>query len=391
MEIEPFAVEMWMNAHENHCAFNLAETCVSSLTLDELLRLSGRNADALAELLPRKLTYGAIEGSDRLRDAIAALYETATRRDVVVAHGTAGANALVWQAMVGPGDRVVSLVPTYQQHVSIPESLGAEVVRFPLRAEDNWLPDMDALARAVTPETRMVALTNPNNPTGALIDRTGLERIAGIARTANAWVLVDEVYRGTAQDDDAIGPSVSDLYERGISTAGMSKAFALAGLRLGWVVAPEEVLAAVSRHRDYNTISVGLIDDHLAALALESADRVLDRSRRITRANLDRIDAWIAAEPRLDWVRPRAGTTALVAYDLDVPSERFCLDLLAEEGVLFTPGSAMGMEGHVRIGFANDPDALEAGLPRVSAFLARRGDIRPDTSSHARATAVTQP
>nr|WP_299841257.1 aminotransferase class I/II-fold pyridoxal phosphate-dependent enzyme [uncultured Jannaschia sp.] len=376
MQIEPFGVEIWMNAHENDCAINLAETCVSSLTLDELLRLTGRNADALAELLPRKLGYGAIEGSDRLRDAIAALYADATREDVIVAHGTAGANALVWQAMVGAGDQVVSLVPTYQQHVSIPESLGAEVVRFPLRPEENWLPDTDALARAVTPGTRMVALTNPNNPTGALIDRAGLERIVEIARAAGAWLLVDEVYRGTAQDDDSIGPSVVDLYERGISTAGMSKAFALAGLRLGWVVGPEEVRTAVSRHRDYNTISVGLIDDHLAALALESADRVLDRSRRITRGNLELIDTWIGSEPHLDWVRPRAGTTALVAYDLDLPSERFCLDLLAEEGVLFTPGSAMGMEGHVRIGFANDPAALEAGLPRVSAYLARHAGER---------------
>ncbi|SFI27734.1 aminotransferase class I/II-fold pyridoxal phosphate-dependent enzyme [Jannaschia pohangensis] len=371
MKIEPFGVEMWMNAHENNCLHNLAETCVTSLTLAELLQITGRNDGDLAELLPLKLTYGAIEGSDRLRDAIAALYANRTREDVMTCHGTAGANALVWQAMVGAGDHVVSLVPTYQQHVSIPESLGAEVTRLALDESDGWLPDPDRLAKALRPDTKVIALTNPNNPTGALIDRDGLTRIAEIADRVGAHVLVDEVYRGTEQDG-GIGPSIVDIYHRGIATAGMSKAFSLAGLRLGWVVGPQDVLRAVSHHRDYSTISVGMIDEHLAALALEASDRILERSRRITRANLATLGAWIDAEPGLAWVRPAAGTTALVRYDLPMASEAFCLDLLAEEGVLFTPGAVMGVEGTLRIGFGNPPADLAAGLPKVSAFLARK-------------------
>ena len=382
MHIDPFGVEIWMNAHENDCNHNLAETCVTSLTLEELLHLSGRNATALSQLLPLKLTYGAIEGSDGLRDAIAGLYAAKTRNDIVVTHGTAGANALVWAALVGPGDPVVSLVPTYQQHISIPESLGAQVTQVPLSAADRWLPDMEALAAAVTPATRVIALTNPNNPTGSLIDRAGLERIAGIARIgqggAGAWVLVDEVYRGSAQDDDGMGPSIAEVYDRGISTAGMSKVFSLAGLRLGWICAPADVLQAVSHHRDYSTISVGIIDDHLATLALGAKDRILARSREITRGNLALLSSWMASEPGLSWVRPTAGTTALVRYDLGMPSEQFCLDLLAEEGVLFTPGAVMGVEGAVRIGFANDPAAMRDGLPKVSAFLRRRRSMTPD-------------
>ena len=376
MHIDPFGVEMWMNAHENDCDHNLAETCVTSLTLEELLHLSGRNATALSQLLPLKLTYGAIEGSDGLRDAIAGLYAAKTRNDILVTHGTAGANALVWAALVGPDDPVVSLVPTYQQHISIPESLGAQVTKVPLSAADRWLPDMEALAAAVTPATQVIALTNPNNPTGSLIDRVGLEKIAEIARIgqggAGAWVLVDEVYRGSAQDDDGMGPSIADVYDRGISTAGMSKVFSLAGLRLGWICAPADVLQAVSHHRDYNTISVGMIDDHLATLALGARDRILARSREITRGNLTLLSGWMASEPALNWVRPTAGTTALIRYDLDMPSEQLCLDLLAEEGVLFTPGAVMGVEGTVRIGFANDPAAMRGGLPKVSAFLRRR-------------------
>ena len=369
MHIEPFAVEMWMNAYETECAINLAETCVASLTLAELVEIAGH--DSLTELLPLRLTYGDIIGSERLRRAIAALHPGSEPDDVIVCHGTSGANSLAWQALTGPGDRVVSLVPTYQQHVSIPESTGAEVIRLRLRNED-WLPDYDALAAAVTTGTRVVALTNPNNPTGALIGRAGLERIAEIADRVGAWVLVDEVYRGTAQDHDGLGPSIAEITPHGISTGGMSKAFSLAGLRLSWVVGPPDVIAAVSRHRDYDTISVGRIDDRLAALALESADRILDRSRRITRANLALLSDWVDTDPGLSWVRPMAGTTALVRYDLDMTSERFCLDLLAEEGVLFTPGVALGVEGTVRVGFANDPAAMRAGLPKVRAFLERR-------------------
>ena len=294
MQIAPFGVEMWMNAHETRCSLNLAETCVASLTVAELLDLTGQN-EGLEAIRPMRLTYGAIEGSDRLRAAIAALYDGRVPGDVMVTHGTIGANALVYRAMIEPGDRVVSVVPTYQQHTAIPESLGAAVVPLALQAADGWLPDLGRLRALVTPGTRMIALTNPNNPTGALIPGPLLAEICAIAREAGAWVLCDEVYRGTDQTGPGMSPSVAELYDRGIATAGMSKAFALAGLRLGWIVAPPEVLAAVSHHRDYDTISVGMIDDHLATLALEGKARVLERSRRITRGNLAVLADWVAA------------------------------------------------------------------------------------------------
>ena len=372
MHIAPFGVEIWMNEFETQCAFNLAETCVESLTIAQLLALSGRNSDSLSDLLPMKMTYGAIQGSDRLRDAIAALYERQAREDIVVTHGTIGANALVHQALVSRGDRVISVIPTYQQHYSIPESIGAEVLPLRLRAENAFLPDLAELRALASPGTRLIAINNPNNPTGALMDRAMLEDIAGIARACGAWILCDEVYRGTDQEGGGMTASIADLYEKGISTAGMSKAFSLAGLRLGWVAAPREVIEAVMQHRDYNTISVGVIDDFFAALAVENQDKVLARSRAITRGNLAMLAAWVEREPLISWVRPRSGTTALLKYDLDMSSRDFCLDLLQETGVMFTPGSALEMEGHVRIGYANAPEILAAGLELVSAFLARR-------------------
>jgi aspartate/methionine/tyrosine aminotransferase len=369
MKITPFAVEQWMNEFETQCRYNLAETCVASLTIAELLDLAGVRATLLDELLPMKMTYGDIEGSERLRTAISRLYDRQTFTNVLITHGAAGANALVYQALVGAGDRVVSILPTYQQHYSIPESLGADVRRLQLRRENGYLPDLDELRRLVTPGTRLIALTNPNNPTGSLMDRACLEEIVRIADSAGAYLLGDEVYRGTAQQGDELTPSVVDLYPRGISIGSMSKAFSLAGFRLGWICGAREVLRAAEVHRDYNTISVGMIDDFLAAVALENQEKILARSRRIVRQNLATLDRWMQAEPGMSYVKPRAGTVSLLEYGVDMPSREFCLRLLAETGVLFTPGSAFELEGCVRIGYANSHDVLESGLEATSRFL----------------------
>jgi len=372
MHIEPFGVEIWMNEWETRCEWNLAETCVESLTIAELLKLAGKNDTDLSELLPMKMTYGAIEGSDRLRTAIAALYDKQRVENIIVTHGTIGANMLIHRTLVSAGDRVVAVVPTYQQHYSIPASIGADVHHLNLREENGFLPDLNELRDLVVPGTRMIAINNPNNPTGALMDRAMLEEIAAIARDVGAWILCDEVYRGTDQEGTGMTASIADIYEKGIGTAGMSKAYSLAGLRLGWIVAPRKMIEAVSVHRDYDTISVGMIDDHFAALALEHRDQLLARSRAITSVNLAILEDWVAQEPRITWVRPKSGTTALLKYDLPMKSRDFCVALLKETGVMFTPGSALGMEGYVRIGYANTPSILQKGLTLVSDFLAEQ-------------------
>ena len=369
MKIRDFGVEIWMNRYENHCEWNLAETCVESLTVAELLDMAGKTDAILSELLPLKLTYGAIEGSERLRGLIAGLYAKQAIENVVTTHGAIGANALVHATLVEPGDRVISVLPTYQQHYSIPESYGADTQILRLTEATGFLPDLEQLRRLAIPGTKLIAINNPNNPTGALMDRAYLERIVAIARASGAWILCDEVYRGTDQQGDGLTASIADLYEKGISTGSMSKTFSLAGLRLGWIVAPPELIRAVSVHRDYNTISVGMLDDHFAAIALENKDKILARSQAITRTNLAILSDWVEEEPLISWVKPQSGTTALLKYDLPMTSEAFCLELLQRTGVMFTPGSAMDMEGYLRIGYANNEGILREGLKRVSAFL----------------------
>ena len=369
MYIEPFKVEIWMNEWETRCTYNLAETCVASITIEELLALSGGSADDLSGLLSMKLTYGDIEGSPRLRTAIANLYANQCAENITVTHGTIAANMLVHKAIVEPGDHVLSIVPTYQQHYSIPKSIQADVTTLALREEDGFLPNLKALKASVKPNTKLIAFTNPNNPTGALIERPMLEDMVDIADSVGAYLLCDEVYRGTAQVGDGMSPSIVDLYSKGISTAGMSKVFSLAGLRVGWVIAPQEVREQVLIHRDYDTISVGMINDHFAAIALEHADKVLARSHEITRGNLALLEAWIAKEPKVSWVKPRAGTTAMLKFNIPVTAREFCIDLVTKTGVMLTPGDAFDMEGYARIGFANDKQTLTEGLAALSEYL----------------------
>ena len=369
MYIEPFKVEIWMNEWETRCTYNLAETCVASITIEELLALSGGSADDLSGLLSMKLTYGDIEGSPRLRTAIANLYTNQCAENITVTHGTIAANMLVHKAIVEPDDHVLSIVPTYQQHYSIPKSIQADVTTLALREEDGFLPNLKALKASVKPNTKLIAFTNPNNPTGALIERPMLEDMVDIADSVGAYLLCDEVYRGTAQVGDGMSPSIVDLYSKGISTAGMSKVFSLAGLRVGWVIAPQEVREQVLIHRDYDTISVGMINDHFAAIALEHADKVLARSHEITRGNLALLEAWIAKEPKVSWVKPRAGTTAMLKLNIPVTAREFCIDLVTKTGVMLTPGDAFDMEGYARIGFANNEQTLTEGLAALSEYL----------------------
>ncbi|MBF6029308.1 aminotransferase [Pseudomonas sp. P115] len=372
MKIKEFGVEIWMNAYETKCQYNLAETCVESMTLEQLLDFAGKKDTILSELLPMKMTYGAIEGSDRLRNNVAQLYTHQRKENVIITHGAIGANALIHETLVEPGDHVISVSPTYQQHYSIPESYGAEVSILRLREENAFLPDLEELRAMARPGTKLIAINNPNNPTGSLMDRALLEQIVEIARSVGAYLLCDEVYRGIDQEGDGFTVAIADLYEKGISTASMSKAFSLAGLRLGWITAPVEVIHAVSIHRDYNTISVGMLDDHFASIALENKDKILARNKHITRTNLALLDQWIAAEPKVSYVKPKSGTTALLKIDTPLSSKDFCVKLLESKGVMFTPGSALDIEGYVRIGYANNTDVIKEGLQKVSEFLAEQ-------------------
>ena len=370
MKIRPFAVEEWMNAYETGARWNIAETCVDSISVDELFRLCGEDSIAFwKRFSARRLTYGDIEGAPAFREGICRLYKTLKPEEVVTTHGAAGANHHVFYSLVEPGDRVISIMPTYQQLYSIPESYGAEVKLLNLTPENGYLPALEQLRELAAPGTKLICVNNPNNPTGALMSTELLREIVEIARSVDAYVLCDEVYRHLTQED-VWCESIVDLYEKGISVSSMSKVFSLAGLRLGWIATHDEALRkALLSHRDYNHISCGMFDEALAAVALQHSDRILERNRGIVRENLAVLDAWVQSEPRIHYQKPLAGTTALVYYDYAPDSYAFCTRMYHETGAFVTPGDCFEQPKSMRIGYASDVQTLKDGLAAISAFL----------------------
>jgi len=370
MQIKPFAVEKWMSTYEDGARFNIAETCVDSVSLDELFALTGQDRDAFfRQFSARRLTYGAIEGAPAFKQGVCKLYKTISPEHIVPTHGAAGANHHIFYSLLEPGDRVVSIMPTYQQLYSIPESFGADVQLLHLCQKNDYLPNLDELRALVTPETKMICINNPNNPTGALMSSGLLREIVEIAKSVGAYILCDEVYRHLTQADGWC-ESVADLYDKGISVSSMSKVFSLAGLRLGWIATHDtDVVRACLSHRDYDLISCGMFDEAVAAVALEHSEKLLERNRTIVRENLAILDEWVKSEPALTYTKPMAGTTALVYYNYDIPSYEFCEQMYRETGAFVTPGDCFEQPHSVRIGYANNTQVLKDGLEAFSAFL----------------------
>ena len=373
MKIKPFAVEEWMNAWEVGAKYNIAETCVDSISMNELFELTGEDkTEFLNRLCARRLSYGDIEGLPEFRKGVCDLYKTLNIENIVPTHGASGANHHVFYSLISPGDRVVSIMPTYQQLYSIPESYGADVQILHLSKENNYLPDLEKLRRLVTPKTKMICINNPNNPTGALMSEQILREIVEIARSADAWILCDEVYRHLSQEDGWC-PSIVDLYEKGISVSSMSKVFSLAGLRLGWIATHDmSVVKSCLSHRDYNLVSCGVFDEMLAAAALKHRDKLLERSRKIVRENLQILDNWVGSEPHVSYVKPKAGTTALVYYDLDISSYEFCEEMYKKTGAFVTPGDCFEVPHSMRIGYAYGKQDLIDGLKAISEYIAMK-------------------
>ncbi|MBN7773434.1 aminotransferase [Clostridium aminobutyricum] len=370
MKIKTFKVEQWMNEFENDAVYNLGETCIDSMTLRELLELSGKNPEGfLVALADKRMTYGYIEGSPELLKGIASLYEDVRIDQVIPTHGAIGANHQVITALIEPTDNMVSVMPTYQQHYSIPESIGAEVRLLQLTPENSFLPDLEVLRNLVDEHTKMITINNPNNPSGSWIPLEIMGEIIKIAENVGAYILSDEVYRGIAEDDCYM-PSIVDLYDKGISVSSMSKIFSLAGLRMGWIVSKDAgVLQACRTRRDYDTICCGSLDDLFASIALSNKDKIFERNKSILKHNREILDKWVNETKGVHYVKPVAGTTALVYYDKNIPSYDLCVRLIKEKGLLFTPGSCFELEGCVRIGYAFDSKTLKEGLDKFTEFL----------------------
>ena len=375
MKIDLFKVEDWMNRYETKAVYNLAETCVHSLTLRELLNYDTSKPNALEKLMDQRLTYGDITGNPVFKEELSALYSHVSPDQILTTHGAIGANQLALLTLVEPGDHVIVAVPTYQQLYAIPEAIGAKVDRLELLAEEAFLPNLEKLKALVTPETKLIVLNNPNNPTGALISEDMLQDIVNMARENDAWLLCDEVYRGMQPRGSSMVPSVVDMYEKGVATGSLSKIFSLAGLRLGWVVGPAPFIQDCFHQRDYSTISCSMVDEALGMVAVKNRHKVWERNLGMVNANLDIIDEWVKNEPRVSYVKPKAGTTAFLKIESQMFMEDFCIKLMEETGTMLVPGTCFEREGYVRMGYVCDEETLRKGLKEISSFLQKHPDI----------------
>ncbi|MGQ0732446.1 MAG: aminotransferase class I/II-fold pyridoxal phosphate-dependent enzyme [Acidobacteriota bacterium] len=369
MKLDQFAMERWQSTFENTVDFNLSESGVHPLTPRELLGETG-----VEGLLDQPLVYTQSNGTEQLRTRIAALYPGATTAHVQVTNGGSEANYLVVWRLVEPGDEVAMLVPNYMQTWGLIRAFGGTVREWSLiedRRAGRWRPDLDQLASVLSKRTRLIVICTPNNPTGARLTDPELNDIARLAERHGCWVLSDEVYRG-AEVDGVEAPSMWGRGERIIITSGLSKAYGLPGLRIGWIAAPPSLVASTWSYHDYTTIAPGALSDRLACAALEPGRRqgLLERTRDILRANLPVVEAWLGRHARaFSWIAPEAGAIVYVRYHHAVNSTELVLRLKEEKSVLVVPGDHFGMDGHLRLGFGERLDYLEQGLARVQDLL----------------------
>ena len=375
-----------MGKYETLAKYNIAETCVASISLNDLKELSEDKTNDIWSP-STKLTYGAIRGSEKLRGTLANLYSAKKPLDaekILITQGAIAANMTVLYGLVGKGDHVICHHPTYQQLYEVPESLGAEVELWRAKAESKWQLNIEELKGLIRPNTKMIIINNPQNPTGAIIPKPMLDSLVEIAEEHNLIIMADEVYRplfhSMSPCSPDFPPSVLSLpYTKVIATGSLSKAYSLAGIRVGWIASrSSELIEACAQARDYTTISVSQLDDQIAAYALSQGciHGLLGRNIKLAQQNLATLDNFVESfRWACEWVKPVAGTTAFIKFSKlgeEVDDVVFCEKLLEETGVMLCPGSrCFGQEfkGYVRFGFCCETDVLDEGLEKLREFM----------------------
>ena len=368
MPFVTFDLERWQSTWENRVRYNLSESGVHPLSVRELLALAQAAAEPLLDV---RLGYSQSNGTDALRERIAALYPGATPDQVLVTNGSAEANYVAALRVIEPGDQVAMLLPNYLQLWGHVQNLGAQVRAFRLHEERGWGPDPAEIRSAIAPGTKLVVVTNPHNPTGHILADEMRRAIIDRAAAVGAWLLADEVYTGAERDGKATA-SFWGSYDRLICVAGLSKAYGLPGLRIGWLVGPAAIVADAWARHDYTTIGPSGASDHLATLALQPTvrERLLERTRGILRTNYPVLEEWLKSFGRsFSWVPPQAGAICWVRYRSAMDGEALVERVRAGQSVLLVPGEHFGMPGYLRFGFGNEQSELRAALAATATGL----------------------
>jgi aspartate/methionine/tyrosine aminotransferase len=369
MRFEPFAMERLQSVWEHQVAWNVSESGVEPLRVEELA-ITEEDREAL---LRQPLAYTQTNGTIELRTQIAAMYPGATPENIQVTNGGAEANCVTLLHLVQRGDDVVMMLPNYMQAPGLLKALEADVRPWPLRLDASagrWAPDLERLGSLLTERTKAIFICNPNNPTGSRLTEQELDAIASAAERVGAWVISDEIYRG-AELDAVETPTMWGRLERVIVTSGLAKAYGLPGLRIGWIVGPPQTIDDLWGVHDYTTIAPGAVSDRLARIALSPSgrERLLARTRGIIRANYPVLRSWLAERRGFSHVPPEAGAIVFAKYAHAINSTVLVERLRAEQSVLVVPGDHFGMDGYLRIGFGSHPDLLTGALDRIGELM----------------------
>jgi aspartate/methionine/tyrosine aminotransferase len=366
----PFDLERWQSTYENRVRFNLSESGVHPFTVQELLGLAGASAMPLLEV---RLGYSQSNGTDELRQRIAALYPGASPDQVLVTVGSAEANFIVCWRLIEPGDRVAVQLPNYMQTNGLAQNFGAQVRGFHLHQDNGWEPYPEEVRSAIAPGTKLVVVTNPNNPTGHVLSDEARKLIVDRAMEVGAWLLADEVYLGAERDGRATA-SLWGSYDRVIVVNGLSKAYGLPGLRIGWVVSGPPFSADVWSRHDYTVIGPAASSDLLARVALEPRvrEKILERTRRILNTNYPVLEAWLKTfGDAFSWHPPDAGAICYARYRHAMSALQLVEKIRTEHSVLLVPGEHFGMPNYLRFGYGNDLAELQQALAETERGLKR--------------------
>jgi aspartate/methionine/tyrosine aminotransferase len=369
-DFQAFEMERYMSVYEMAVRYNMSESGVHPMLLRELLALE---EGSLEKMLEVELNYSHANGIPRLRENIAAMYDGATRDNVLVTVGGIEANFNALTTILSAGEEMVLMLPNYMQIWGVAKNHGFRIRTFSLLQEKAWAPDLDKLEQIVSGDTKLIAICNPSNPTGYILTEAEMDAIVKIADRAGAWILADEVYAGAEQLTDVQTPSFYGRYEKVIAVGSMSKAYGLPGLRTGWAVGPVEMIDRIWARHEYTTLSTAMLSNTLAALALSEKVRpqIIRRTRDYIRKGYPILKEWMEGHGDLfSAVQPQAAAIAFVRYKMDINSTDFVMRLLKEKSVLIIPGDHFGMDGYLRISYGLPKDYLVGGLTRISELIA---------------------
>ncbi|HEY6271815.1 MAG TPA: aminotransferase class I/II-fold pyridoxal phosphate-dependent enzyme [Terriglobales bacterium] len=367
MDFQNFELETFQSKFERTVDYNLADSSVQCAAVNDLL--AGQDAEPLLNL---PLYYPEVNGTALLRERIAALYSDSSAGNVLVTVGASQANSLICSTLLEPGDEVVVVSPGYRQVWGLARNLGCVVRELELRPEDNWRLDLDELEKLAGPKTRMISVVNPNNPTGTILREDEIERVVAISEKTGAWLHADEVYCDTEQQGGPT-PSFWGRYDKVIVANSLSKAYGLAGLRIGWVLAGAATVEALWRRHEYALIAAAGPSMKLAEIALAPTKRavLVERQKRLTRVGQQTLNRWVGEQGgRFSWTPPPATSIAFVRSHLHLSSVELADSLRTRVSVLVAPGAYLGAENHFRIALGYQPEKLELALERIAEAVA---------------------